>query len=78
MKIRYRPDYANRAEVSGVGFNTSEHGGSVGLEFSDLYVGIYLRGENPEKQMIVCERDGKLLYKTTRDYGTTWTEFREI
>lgn len=48
------------------------------LEISKLYVGVLLRADHIKKQMIVCERDGELLYKTTTDGGKTWTEFKEI
>ena len=49
-----------------------------GLQISQLYVGVTVRAHNVEKQMIIAERDGELLYKTTTDGGKTWTEFREI
>ena len=49
-----------------------------GLEISKLYIGVRLRADHIEKQMIVCERDGELLFKTTMDGGKTWTEFKEI
>jgi Neuraminidase (sialidase) len=48
------------------------------LEFSDLFLGVILRAGKEPKQMIVCERDGELYYKTTTDGGKTWTEFKEI
>lgn len=51
---------------------------SFGLQISQLYTGVRLRANHVEKQMIVCERDGELLYRTTTDGGKTWTEFREI
>lgn len=48
------------------------------LEISKMYVGILLRADHIQKQMIVCERDGEILFKTTMDGGKSWTDFREI